>query len=122
MTKMTILEQYQKCAEICSKTDYRNKASVRANNRAIEKMYKIVVEAIEQGPSAINELASLLDDSLSAPWIAHQLLEKTTVSPEIERKCLSVIRNSVMEEGSRPGQQMGEEMWLKRWNDKKFSS
>jgi hypothetical protein len=117
MVKLTMLNQYRKCAEICSNIDYSNKASVKASNRAVDKMYKIVVEAVKSGPVAVNELASLLDEPLSAPWIAHQLLEKTAVSLETERKCLSIIWK-LSKEG--PGtQQMGEQIWLKRWYEKK---
>jgi hypothetical protein len=116
MAKLNMVDQYRKCAEICSKIDYFNKASVRASNRAVNKMYKIVVEAVKHGPVAVNELNSLLDEPLSAPWIAHQLLEKAVVSPEVERKCLSIIwKLSTKGPGT---QQMGEQIWLKRWYEK----
>ena len=119
--KMNVLDQYRKCAEICSKIDYANKASVRANNRAVDKMYKIVNEAVKQGQSAVDELTILIDEPLPASWIAHQLLEKATVSPEIEKKCLSIIWKSATQEGGKPSQQMGEQMWLKQWHEKKPS-
>lgn len=119
VNKQTVLDQYRKCAEICSKIDYFNKASVRASSRAVDKMYKIVIEEVKRGQSAINELASLLDEPLSAPWIAHQLLERATVSPEIERKCLAIIWKLATQDGGKPGQQMGEQMWLKKWYEKK---
>jgi len=119
--KMTVLDQYRKCTEICSKIDYGNKASIRVNNRAVDKMYKIVGDAVKQGHSAVNELVKLLDEPLSAPWIAHQLLEKTTVCQEVEKKCLSIIWKLATEDGGEPGQQVGEQIWLKQWYEKKSS-
>lgn len=119
--RMSPLVQYRKCAETCSKIDYGKKATVRANNRAVDKMYKIVYEAVRQGQSAIDELSTFLDEPLSGPWLAHQLLEKAAVSPEIERKCLSIIWKLATQENGKLGQQMGEKMWLKKWYEKKPS-
>ena len=121
MSKQTVLDQYRKCAEICSKTESGNKSSIRANNRAVKKMYKIVNAAVRQGQSAIDALSTLLDEPLSGPWLAHQLLEKATVRPEVERKCLSIIWRLATEDSREQIQQRGEQIWLKKWYEKKSS-
>jgi hypothetical protein len=115
---MSMLEEYRKCAEICSKIDYSNRATIRANNRGVTKMYKIVEGAERQGPSAISELSTLLDEPLSAAWLSHQLLERAAVTPDIEKKCLNIIHRLSMNEYPVRTIDTGEQMWLKNWYSK----
>jgi len=71
----SIQEEYRHCAEICSRIDYADMKSVRANNRAVRKKYKIVEAAVHQGSASIDELVPILDEPLCAIWLAHQLLQ-----------------------------------------------
>jgi hypothetical protein len=118
---MDMFDEYRKCAEICSKKiDYYHvdKRTIRANNRAVVKMYKIVKKAVKNGDQAVAELVKLLDEPISAPWIAHQLVEKAKISPEIQLRCFNIIEKLAMKDGGESAEQMGERMWLKQHRPK----
>lgn len=85
--------------------DYGNMASVRRGNRAVDRMYKLV-ESL--GPSP--ELIALLEEPGPGRWLAFQLLDRFQVSPAVEQKCLSIIRQRLRE--ADPMDQMGIESWL----------
>ena len=113
---MSMLEEYRECAEICSRINYHDKKTIKANNHAVDKMYRIVEKAEKKGSASIAELATLLDESGSAEWLSYQLLERASVTPQIERKCLAIIYKLAMGENA---EAMGSQMWLKNWYKKK---
>lgn len=104
-----LLTEYRQLAADCAAIDYSDKRSVRANNRAVKRMYELIRGAAPAGDSFIAELAQLLDDPVCSSWMAHQLLECCEVSAEIERRCLRVIERLAE-------QSMGERLWLKRYH------
>ncbi len=108
---MNVVDEYHKLAEICSKVDYGDMKIVRANNRAVDKMYKIVGQAAKAGDQKLAELIKLLDDPISAPWIAHQLVEKAKISEEIKLRCFKIIQR--LAENGDSLTRRGELWWLK---------
>ncbi len=54
-------------------------------------MGEIVEEARKQGPRAITQLATLLDNPLCEPWLSHELLFIEELDPEIKKKCLGFV-------------------------------
>lgn len=112
-----IVGEFILCSEICAQTDYGDMSTVRANNAAVSKMYKLVKAASDLGPDAVGKMAKLLDNPVASPWIAHQLIEKADISPATRDKCLSVIRKLAQGDSANA---MGERMWLKEWERKKI--
>ncbi len=107
-----MLEEYRRCVAICAAIDYADDLSVRANNRAVDRMYEIVREAAEAGPDAICRLAALLDEPDPGKYLAHQLVETVELAKETEAKCFSIIEQLAKGNGL---DVMGEQMWLKKW-------
>ena len=106
------LDEYQNCVEKCAATDYGDPQAVKVHNRAVQKMYEIVEQAVREGAEAIKILATLLDHPLAARWLAFQLLEKANVDTEVENKCLSII-NGMANAGS--ADSYGAGVWLEKW-------
>ncbi len=106
------LDRYKEYAQICARLDYSDRRTILVNNRAVDKMYEIVESAVQEGPDAVAELACLLEEPLTAPWISHQLLERALVPPEVERRCLSIIEGLALDS-------IGEQMWLAEYKNKK---
>ncbi|MFH2003077.1 MAG: hypothetical protein ABIK28_25645 [Planctomycetota bacterium] len=111
-----MIEEYKKCASTCAATDYRNKKSVRRHNLAVDRMYGIIVSAVKQGHDAVSSFLPLLDDPVCARWLAHHLLEKADVPPQVEEKCLAVIE--ALSKGDGPDA-LGEQYWLRDYRQKK---
>ena len=108
----SVLERYRKYARIREDTEYGKQFSSSTRSRAVNYMYNIVEKAEKQGPSSIAELALLLDEPIPAIWLSHQLLERASVTPEIEKKCLNIIFKRAMEDC------IGEIWWLRDWYEK----
>jgi hypothetical protein len=106
--------EYRKQACICARVDYVDPTSVDARNAAVATMYRIVEQAERDGSEAVAKLVELLDNPLTAPWLAHQLVEKATMSPEVRKRCFAIVEKRA--EGDGP-EAMGERVWLKRWRD-----
>jgi len=104
------LEQFRRYAATCSTTDYSSPRSVKKRNAAVEQMYKLVEEAATSGETGISELVPLLDEPASALWLAHQVLEKCSISKVIERRCLEIIKTAAAGKGA---DALGEQMWLR---------
>ena len=111
-----LVEEYRKCAEICLGTDYGDELAVKKHNKAVDNMYSIVENIASQGSTAIDRLSVLLDEENLNTWIAFQLLDRIKVTPEIEKKCLSIIQNQASGEGPNA---LGTKYWLKEWKRKK---
>ena len=108
--------EYRECAERCARTDYGDPASVADNNRAVDRMYEIVRQAVQEGTEAVNQLVSLLDEPVPARWLAHQLVEIARLPRDVEDRCFAIIEGLATGDGL---EVMGEPMWLKEWKVKK---
>jgi len=107
-----LLGEYRRCAGVCAAIDYSDMRTVRANNRAVARMYELVRAAAKSGPTVVNALIVLLDEPDCSAWIAHQLLECCKISKDTERRCLRIIEKMATED-------VGEELWLKEYRTKR---
>ncbi len=81
-------------------------------------MYKIVENAAAEGEQAVQALAVLLDEVLTQEWLAFQLLDRVRdVPPELEQKCLQIIRG-MANDPARYTDAPGAREWLRRWEQK----
>jgi hypothetical protein len=109
------IEIYKKQAYITSKIDYSNKKTIAENNRAVDKMYKII-KSLED--SEIESFYILLDDLYAKKWIAHQLIETQNNLPkDIIKKCFSIVESLAKENTL---ESAGEKIWLNEWKTKKY--
>lgn len=111
-----MIEEYIDCATTCAKTDYGDKTSVAAHNRAVNRMYKIVDTAVAEGSESITTLTALLDHDIAAPWIAHQLVERANPGTTIIAKCFAIVEDLASGDGATA---MGEQFWIDEWSHKK---
>ncbi len=117
--KLSIVDEYRKCAETCRTTDYGNSLSVRAHNRSAKKMCKLVKDSVKVGNEGIESLAKLLDEPVASEWLSYQLLETADdLRPEIEIKCLEIIQN-IANDDTRHANSFGARAWLAKWTQKK---
>ena len=76
-----LIEDYKRQTKICSEIDYSDKASVKKNNKAVNRMYQIVELISESNnQNGIDEFSKLLKDKENRTnlWSAVHLLEKLT--------------------------------------------
>jgi len=110
-----IAEEYREWANLWETIDYADKASVRKCNRAADRMRKIVQEAEGSGPDAVAVLLPLLDEAIPAKWLAHHLVEMTSIDKATKKQCFQIVKQHIRDLRSK-GQAadvMGEEMWLR---------
>ncbi len=112
-----LIEEYRKCAEICAETDYAEKASVKRHNKTVDKMDSIVEKIVSKGTTAIEQFAVLLDEENTGHWLSFQFLDKEIAIPDVEKRCLSLIRNQASSKGTAA---IGAKYWLKEWKQKKL--
>lgn len=110
------LDRLSRCLAICSETDYGSPASVKQHNAAATEMREIAKEAFLEGPNAVLELASLLDNADAAPTVAHLLLECGSVAGAIEERCLAVIKEVASGKGL---EALGNRIWLRDYLEKR---
>jgi hypothetical protein len=116
--KQSILDQYRKCAETCRTTDYGNPLSVRAHNRSVTKMYKLVKKVAGEGNESVENLAKLLAEPFTCEWLSFQLLDTIdSLRPEIKHKCLEIIQN-IANDRTRHSDSFGSRVWLEKWAKK----
>ena len=111
----SMIDDYLTFAEICDNTDYENEKNIRKRNIAVSKMYDIVVSANEN-PNDLSELVKLLKHPKCSVWLAHQLIEKASITKEIEDECFEIIQNIAVGDSA---DAMGERFWLEEWKQKK---
>ena len=109
-----MIDEYRECVRICAEIEYSDITSVKRSNKAVDKMYQIVEKANNEGVGAIADLATLLDEPDCAKWLAHQLVEKATITKEIENKCFAIVE--VLAKGDGPDA-FGEQAWLEEHRD-----
>ena len=108
--------EYRECAERCARIEYCDPASVADSNRAVDRMYEIVKLAVKEGEGAVNKLVSLLDEPVSARWLAHQLVEIADLQRDVEDRCFAIVEELATGDGP---EAMGEAVWLKEFKVKK---
>ena len=106
-----LIEEYKKLPQICEQIDYSDKKSVRANKKAVKRMYEIV-GLISISDSARLEFIKLLDikDYKIDLWSATHIIEKLNPDITIKQKALSIIEEVAKGEDSLA---FGYQMWLK---------
>lgn len=118
MTIDELINEYKTLPKICFQTDYSNKKSVRANNKAVTRMYEIV-ETINKKFDIIGteQFQKLLDttDYKTNIWVAIHLLEKLEPDQINKTKALSII-NQIAK--SNDPDAFAFNQWLKDWNNK----
>lgn len=89
------IKKYIELTQICSQIDYSDKKSVRANNRAVDEMYKIVREIeASQDVKIKNDFIGLLEmknEQETNLWAAIHLLECLSVEHHIKEKALNIV-------------------------------
>jgi hypothetical protein len=118
MTIQELIKEYRDQVAICSAVDYADKNSVKANNDAVSRMYKIVDTIVSDfGVDGAREFSLLLDvtENETNIWAATHLLEKMKADPAAEKKALAIIKN-VAEQNDARG--LGYRHWLENWKKK----
>ena len=82
-----LIDEYKNLPKICEQTDYANKISVKANNKAVSQMYKIV-DLLNQDSIGFVKFKELLDitEYKTNLWVATHILEKMNPDKDTERK------------------------------------
>ncbi|MFC1852636.1 hypothetical protein ACFL27_20755 [candidate division CSSED10-310 bacterium] len=116
-----IADEYRALAEIWQSIDYSNPKSVQKCNAVTDKMRNIVRNAELQGIEEVNKLIPLLNDQNAKDWIAHHLVELTSIEREISDKCFEMVKNLIKryEIEGKTADAMGERLWLEEWTNKK---
>ena len=112
-----LIEKYQQQTIICFNVDYGSGKSVRANNKAVGTMFKIIADIDKNfGNDGLHEFSKLLtqNDNKINLWAATQLLERTKPDNIIITKALSVIQ--AYSKSENPDAFIYKD-WLKNWND-----
>src|SRR5687767_14058551 len=115
MTLSDLIEKYKKQVSICSRIDYSDMRTVKANNRAVKEMYSII-ELLKTNFSSqqIRQFAELLDTSENNTnlWVAPQLLEHVSLDTDIENKALQIITTASKGDSA---EALGFKIWLQNW-------
>lgn len=77
-----LINEYKENVFICRQINYNDKKSIKLNNRAVDRMYRIInIINADLGEEEINEFSKLLDieDYGTNVWVAVQMLEKIKV-------------------------------------------
>ncbi len=119
--KKSVVDDYRQCVEACKNIDYGDTRSVRANNRAVTKMYSLIRKAAKEGDEGLEPFFELLNEPVTSEWLSFQLLEVIeSPPPEIESRCLEIIRN-IAKDDNRQAISFGSQIWLEKWEQKKGS-
>ncbi len=110
-----LMNLYIEQAKICFETNYDDKNSVNANNKAVYNMYKIIDTLNTK--FSINELEEffiiLKNNEYGANlWAAIHLLEKVKLPQKIKSKALEIIKNEIKTNESNA---FGLQLWLDDW-------
>ena len=88
--------------------------SVRSNNDAVDRMYKIVNRLKSdfgiEGQDSFKQLLDM-EENRTDLWAAVHMLEKMSVDIEAEKKALEIIEEEAKDS-------MGMTYWLKAWREK----
>ncbi|MBL8820725.1 MAG: hypothetical protein JNL58_32180 [Planctomyces sp.] len=80
-------------------------------------MRKLVQDAESIGLTALQSLVPLLKNPIAAPWLAHHLVELTTIDLAIRKDCIMLVQDLVakLEQQGNSADAMGERNWLSKW-------
>ena len=109
-----LIEEYVSCARECLLTNYESRVSVRAGNRAADRLRSIAKAIAARGPRATEGFSLLLSDpdAPQASWAAHHLLELMNPDESQEERALAII--TALAEGQ-TAYALGTRMWLENW-------
>lgn len=91
-----LLEKYIEQAKICFQVDYGDKNSVKAHNKAADKMQKIVgLIDHNYGEEGVKRFSDLLDitEYTTNVWAAVHVFNNLKADNDSRRKALQIIRN-----------------------------
>jgi transcription initiation factor TFIIIB Brf1 subunit/transcription initiation factor TFIIB len=104
--------EYLNLTKICAEIDYSDKKSVKRNNSAVKRMYKIMNLLSENncGTEILNfsELLAVAENKTNL-WVAAQMLEKLNVDKKTEQNALKIIKKAAKGNGT---EGMGFQSWL----------
>ena len=118
MTIQEIIKEYRDQVAICFAVNYAEKNSVKSNNDAVGRMYKIVDTIVSDfDVDGVREFSSLLDvtENETNIWAATHLLEKMKADPATQEKALAIIKNVAEQDDARG---LGYRHWLENWKMK----
>ncbi len=112
-----LIEEYRNLPKICAKIDYADKKSVKANNKAVSRMYKIV-DLLNQDSIGFARFKELLDinEYKTNLWVATHILEKMNPEKDTERKALNIIQDAA---AGNDILALGYQTWLKNYKKNK---
>ena len=113
-----LIDEYKSLPKICNQIDYSNKSSVIKNNKAVDRMYKIVDTInLHFGKDGVEQFQKLLDikDSKINVWAATHLLEKLNPDKKNTLKALKIIEQIAK---GKDIEALGFSYWLKEWKFK----
>lgn len=120
MNAVELIEEYKRLVRICFEIDYSNKKSVKENNKAVDRMYQIVILIKENGQQGITEFQKLLDISEfnTKTWAAIHTLEKLPIDKKTEAKALKIVKDYSKGDSV---DAIGTQYWLNEWQRKRSS-
>jgi len=109
-----LLEEYVSCAREHRLTSYGSRVSVRAGNRAADRLRSIAKVIAVRGPQATEAFSLLLSDpdEPQASWAAHHLLELMIPDESQLERALAIL--TALAEGP-TAYALGTRMWLENW-------
>ena len=114
MTLDKLIDEYKTLPKICALTNYADKKSVKANNKAVDRMYEIVSLVNDFGPKGTKTFSALLDisDHKTNIWAATHLLEKLAFEEPTGIRALQIIEEVAKGDDL---QAAGYQIWLKNY-------
>ena len=112
------IEKYKHLTEVCARTNYAEKNSVKKHNQSVKMMYEIVNSLLEKyGENGVVEFEKLLlvKENKTNVWASVHLLEKLNPEKEAEKEALKIIRE--ISKG-KDTDALGFQYWLKNWEAK----
>ena len=104
--------EYLNLTKVCAEIDYSDKKSVKRNNSAVTRMYKIMnlLSENNNGTEILN-FAELLtvEENKTNLWVATQMLEKLNVDKKTEQNALKIIKKVANGNGT---EAIGFQSWL----------
>lgn len=116
-SQQDLIAEYKGLALTHARTDYGDKAGVKAASAAADRMRAIAFELAASGPDAVSAFGDLVrsPDATVANWAAHHILEHMSPEPATVRAALDIIERTAS--GTGPDA-FGDRIWLQRWKNK----
>lgn len=109
-----LITEYLANQELHAAVDFGNKSSVKAGNKAADRMRNIAAE-LREATESTTRFEALLDhpNPMVRKWVAHHLLELMEPSKSAVERSLSIIEQASLGDSA---EALGERMWLASWN------